>query len=43
MDDGDSGPGAQWMAPDVHEKIQKTRLLMGPEGEVDLVRLRDVC
>ena len=22
---GDSGPGAQWMAPDLHDKIQKSR------------------
>ena len=25
MDNGDSGPGAQWMAPDLHDKIQKSR------------------
>ena len=25
MDNGDSGPGAQWMAPDLHEKMQKSR------------------
>ena len=25
MDNGDSGPGAQWMAPDLHDKIQKLR------------------
>ena len=25
MDKGDSGPGAQWMAPDLHEKLQKSR------------------
>ena len=48
MDNGDSGPGAQWMAPDLHDKIQKSRhilccLLMGPEGKVDLVRLRGFC
>ena len=23
MDNGDSGPGAQWMAPDLHDKMQK--------------------
>ena len=23
MDNGDSGPGAQWMAPDHHDKMQK--------------------
>ena len=35
------------MAPDLHDKIQKhvilCCLLMGPEGEVDLVRLRGFC
>ena len=25
MDNGDSGPGAQWMAPDLHDKKQKSR------------------
>ena len=25
MDNGDSGPGAQWMAPDLHDKMQKFR------------------
>ena len=25
MDNGDSGPGAQWMASDLHDKIQKSR------------------
>ena len=25
MDNGDSGPGAQWMAPDLHDKMQKSR------------------
>ena len=25
MDNGDSGPGAQWMAPDLHDKVQKSR------------------
>ena len=25
MDNGDSGPGAQWVAPDLHDKIQKSR------------------
>ena len=23
MDNGDSGPGAQWMAPDLHDKMKK--------------------
>ena len=25
MDNGDSGPGAQWKAPDLHDKMQKSR------------------
>ena len=25
MDNGDSGPGAQWMAPDLHDKMHKSR------------------
>ena len=25
LDNGDSGPGAQWMAPDLRDKIQKSR------------------
>ena len=25
MDNGDSGPGAQWMAPDLHDKMKKSR------------------
>ena len=28
MDNGDSGPGAQWEAPDVHEKLHKTRHIL---------------
>ena len=28
MDTGDSGPGAQWMAPDLRDKIQKSRHLV---------------
>ena len=29
MDNGDSGPGAQWMAPDdLHDKIQKSRHIL---------------
>ena len=33
MDNGDSGPGAQWEAPDLHEKLQKTRhILMSFDG-----------
>ena len=25
MDNGDSGPGAEWVAPDLHDKMQKSR------------------
>ena len=25
MDNGDSGPGAQWMAPNLHDRMQKSR------------------
>ena len=25
MDNGDTGPGAQWVAPDLHDKLHKTR------------------
>ena len=33
MDNGDSGPGAQWEAPDLDEKLQKSRhLLMSFDG-----------
>ena len=33
MDNGDSGPGAQWEAPDLTEKLQKTRhILMSFDG-----------
>ena len=28
MDNGDSGPGAQWMAPDLHDKMQKSRRIV---------------
>ena len=28
MDNGDSGPGAQWMAPDLHDKMQKSRHIL---------------
>ena len=28
MDNGDSGPGAQWEAPDLHDKMQKSRHIM---------------
>ena len=45
MDNGDSGPGAQWMAPDLHEKMQKSRHIMlsfdGARTESGLVV--DVC
>ena len=47
MDNGDSGPGAQWMARDLHDKMHKSRHIVlsfdGAEGEVDLVRLRGFC
>ena len=47
MDNGDSGLGAQWTAFDLHDKIQKSRQIVlsvdGPDGEVDLVRLRGFC
>ena len=43
MDNDDSGPGAQWMAPDLRDKMQNHVMLcclsMGPEGRADLVRL----
>ena len=33
MDNGDSGPGAQWMAPDLHDQMQKSRhILMSFDG-----------
>ena len=28
MDDGDSGPGAQWEAPDLHDKMQRSRHIL---------------
>ena len=28
MDNGDSGPGAQWEAPDLHDKMQKSRHIL---------------
>ena len=47
MDNGDSGPGAQWMAPDLHDKMQNHVIIcclsMGPEGRVGLVRLLGYC
>ena len=47
MDNDDSGPGAQWEAPDLHEKMHKTRhilcLSMGPEGEIIWVLLLGYC
>ena len=36
MDNGDSGPRAQWEAPDLHDKMQKSRhilLSMGQKGK----------
>ena len=33
MDNDDSGPGAQWEAPDLHEKLHKTRhILLSLDG-----------
>ena len=48
MDNGDSGPGAQWTASDLHDKIQKSRHIVlsfdgARRGRVDLVRLRGFC
>ena len=47
MDNGDSGPGAQWEAPDLHDKMQRSRHILlsfdGPEGRADLVRLLGYC
>ena len=47
MDNGDSGLGAPWTASDLHDKYKNhvilCCLLMGPEGEVELVRLRGFC
>ena len=47
MDNGDSGPGAQWMSPDLHDKMKNHVILcclsMGPEGGADLVRLLGSC
>ena len=28
MDNGDSGPGAQWMAPDLLDNMKKSRLFV---------------
>ena len=28
MDNGDSGPGAQWEAPDLHDKMQRSRHIL---------------
>ena len=43
MDNGDSGPGAQWMAPDLHDKMQKSRhiLLSGLGAAAWILWLRD--
>ena len=47
MDNGDSGLGAQWMAPDVHDKCKSHVILcclsMVPEERVGLVRLLGFC
>ena len=43
MDNGDSGPGPRWMAPDLHHKMKNHVILcclsMVPEDIVGLVRL----
>ena len=39
MDNGDSAPGAQWMAPDLHDKMRKSRHIVLS----DLVRLLGYC
>ena len=51
MDNGDSGPGAQWMAPDLHDKMQKSRHIVlsfdgtrrerGPGAAAWILWLRD--
>ena len=47
MDNGDSGPGAQWEAPDLHDKcinhVIFYFLSMVPEGRADWVRLLGYC
>ena len=47
MDNGGSGPGAQWEAPDLHDKcinhVIFNCLSMGPEGGADWVRLLGYC
>ena len=48
MDNGDSGPGAQWMALDLHSKIAQNHvtffcLSMGPEGPLVWVLLFGYC
>ena len=47
MDNGDSGPGAQWEAPHLHEKLHKHVtffcLSMGPEGVMVWVLLLGYC
>ena len=48
MDDCDSGPGAQWEAPDLHDKKFINHVIfyclsMGTEGGADWVRLLGYC
>ena len=48
MDNGDTGPEAQWIAPDLHDKMAKSHVIlcclsMGPEPRADLVRLLGYC
>ena len=33
MDNGDAGPGAQWVASDLHDKVQKSRhIVLSSDG-----------
>ena len=47
MDNGDSGPGAQWMAPDLHDQMKRSRHIVlsfdGARRGTDLVRLLGFC
>ena len=47
MANGDSGPGAQWEAPDLHDKMQRSRHILLSLDEArrasDLVRLLGYC
>ena len=48
MDNGESGPGAQWEAADLHDKMQRSRHILAvfrwsQQGRADLVRLLGYC